>query len=238
MGAAALCGLVSISPSAAVVLQLTRDYLRTARRPGPGWGNPASRRTRVSTRIRNHETGMLKVNGAEGSPVEIAAAVFWRVGATAPALETVDDYPEFVRVPAKLWGRQVASGCLCDAQGCDEPSLRGNPTEINQEVTPEISSRVTGAGVTPLEATLTRLAYAPETAQAGLRVPEAKAVVAALHRAFEVAVGMVALAPDRLSRDDAVELDEERTAAVVSNLLVGHRSDRDPQPAVNSGFLY
>lgn len=237
LGVAALRGLVSVTPGEAVLLRLAGDYRGTTRRPGLWCVNPACRRTRVSTRIRNHETGMLKVNDADGNPIEIAAAVVWRVGDSARALLAVGDYREFVRVQAEACVRQVASGYPYDSRS-DAPSLRGNPGEINRELTAEISGRVTAAGVTVVEARLTRLAYAPEIAQAMLRVQQANAVVAARHRIVEGAVGMVELALDRLSRDAVVELDEERKATMVGNLLVVLCSDRDPQPVVNSGSIY
>jgi len=235
---ASLRGLLSLSPGEAVVLRLGGSYLGTVRRPGLRWVHPASRRTRVSTRIRNHETGMLKVNDADGNPIEIAAAVVWRVGDAARALLAVDDYAAYVRVQAEAAVRHVASGYAYDAGARDEPSLRGNATEVNQELSREVATRVTAAGVTVVEARLTRLAYAPEIAQAMLRVQQANAVVAARHRIVEGAVGMVELALDRLSEDAVVELDEERKATMVGNLLVVLCSDRDPQPVVNAGTLY
>jgi len=238
LGVVAFRGLISISPGEAAVLRLAGSYHGTVRQAGLSWVNPASRRTRLSTRIRNHETGMLKVNDADGNPIEIAAAVVWRVGEPARALLAVDDYAEFVRVQAEAAVRHVASGYPYDTRGRDDPSLRGNAAEINQELGREVASRVTAAGVTVVEARLTRLAYAPEIAQAMLRVQQANAVVAARHRIVEGAVGMVELALDRLSEDAVVELDEERKATMVGNLLVVLCSDRDPQPVVNSGTLY
>jgi regulator of protease activity HflC (stomatin/prohibitin superfamily) len=181
---------------------------------------------------------MLKVNDADGNPIEIAAAVVWRVGDAARALLAVDDYAAYVRVQAEASVRHVASGYPYDAGARDDPSLRSSPVEINRELSDEIASRVTAAGITVLEARLTRLAYAPEIAQAMLRVQQANAVVAARHRIVEGAVGMVELALDRLSADAVVELDEERKAAMVGNLLVVLCSDRDPQPVVNAGTLY
>ena len=238
LGGAAFRGILSLSPGEAAVIRLGGSYLGTVRRAGLSWVSPATRVTRISTRIRNHETGMLKVNDADGNPIEIAAAVVWRVGDTARALLAVDDYAEFVRIQAEAAVRHVASGYPYDARGRDDPSLRGNAAEINQELSREVATRVTAAGVTVVEARLTRLAYAPEIAQAMLRVQQANAVVAARHRIVEGAVGMVELALDRLSEDAVVELDEERKATMVGNLLVVLCSDRDPQPVVNSGTLY
>ncbi|HVA20898.1 MAG TPA: SPFH domain-containing protein [Candidatus Micrarchaeia archaeon] len=238
LSGAAFRGLLSISPGEAVVLRVAGSYLGTVRRPGLWWVHPASRRARVSTRIRSHETRMLKVNDAEGNPIEIAAAVVWRVGDAARALLAVDNYGEFIRVQAEAAVRHVASGYAYDTRGQDDPSLRGNPVEVNQELSAEIAVRVADAGVTVIEARLTRLAFAPEIAQAMLRVQQANAVVAARHRIVEGAVGMVELALDRLSRDAVIDLDEERKAAMAGNLLVVLCSDHDPQPVVNSGTLY
>lgn len=238
VSSAAFRGILSISPGEAVVLRLGGSYVGTVRRAGLWWAHPATHRSRLSTRFRNHETGMLKVNDADGNPIEIAAAVVWRVGEPARALLAVDDYAQFVRVQAEAAVRHVASGYAYDSRGRDDPSLRANPTEINQELSTEIAARVTTAGVMVIEARLTRLAYAPEIAQAMLRVQQANAVVAARHRIVEGAVGMVELALDRLSEDAVVELDEERKATMVGNLLVVLCSERDPQPVVNSGTLY
>ncbi len=235
---AGLRGLISVTPGEAVVLRLAGNYQGTVRRPGLWWVHPAARRDRVSTRIRNHETGMLKVNDGDGNPIEIAAAVVWVVEDTARALFAVDNYVEFVRVQAEAGVRHIASGYAYDTRGSDIPSLRENADEINEELSSEIAIRVTAAGVRVIESRLTRLAYAPEIAQAMLRVQQANAVVAARHRIVEGAVGMVELALDRLSADAVVELDEERKATMVGNLLVVLCSDHDLQPVVNAGSLY
>jgi regulator of protease activity HflC (stomatin/prohibitin superfamily) len=235
---ASLRGLLSVTPGEAVVLRLAGSYQGTVRQPGLWWVHPGARRDRVSTRIRNHETGMLKVNDGDGNPIEIAAAVVWRVEDTARALFAVDNYVEFVRVQAEASVRHIASGYAYDTRGSDIPSLRENAGEINEKLSSEIAARVTAAGVMVVESRLTRLAYAPEIAQAMLRVQQANAVVAARHRIVEGAVGMVELALDRLSADAVVELDEERKATMVGNLLVVLCSDHDPQPVVNAGSLY
>jgi regulator of protease activity HflC (stomatin/prohibitin superfamily) len=235
---ASLRGLISITPGEAVVLRLAVSYQGTVRRPGLWWVHPGARRDRVSTRIRNHETGMLKVNDGDGNPIEIAAAVVWVVEDTARALFAVDNYVEFVRVQAEAGVRHIASGYAYDTRGSEIPSLRENADEINEELSSEIAVRVTAAGVRVIESRLTRLAYAPEIAQAMLRVQQANAVVAARHRIVEGAVGMVELALDRLSADAVVELDEERKATMVGNLLVVLCSDHDLQPVVNAGSLY
>jgi hypothetical protein len=238
LGLAGLRGLISVTPGEAVVLRLAGSYQGTVRRSGLWWVHPAARRDRISTRIRNHETGMLKVNDGDGNPIEIAAAVVWVVEDTARALFAVDNYVEFVRVQAEAGVRHIASGYAYDTRGSDIPSLRENVDEINAELSAEIAARVTAAGVRIIESRLTRLAYAPEIAQAMLRLQQANAVVAARHRIVEGAVGMVELALDRLSADAIVELDEERKATMVGNLLVVLCSDHDLQPVVNAGSLY
>jgi regulator of protease activity HflC (stomatin/prohibitin superfamily) len=238
LAVAGLRGLISVTPGEAVVLRLAGSYQGTVRRPGLWWVHPGARRDRVSTRIRNHETGMLKVNDGDGNPIEIAAAVVWVVEDTARALFAVDNYVEFVRVQAEASVRHIASGYAYDTRGSDIPSLRENADQINEELSSEIAARVTAAGVRVIESRLTRLAYAPEIAQAMLRVQQANAVVAARHRIVEGAVGMVELALDRLSADAVVELDEERKATMVGNLLVVLCSDHDLQPVVNAGSLY
>jgi regulator of protease activity HflC (stomatin/prohibitin superfamily) len=238
LGIAGLRGLISVTPGEAVVLRLAGSYQDTVRQSGLWWVHPGTRRDRVSTRIRNHETGMLKVNDGDGNPIEIAAAVVWVAEDTARALFAVDNYVEFVRVQAEAGVRHIASGYSYDTRGSDIPSLRENADEINEELSSEIAARVTAAGVRVIESRLTRLAYAPEIAQAMLRVQQANAVVAARHRIVEGAVGMVELALDRLSADAVVELDEERKATMVGNLLVVLCSDHDLQPVVNAGSLY
>jgi regulator of protease activity HflC (stomatin/prohibitin superfamily) len=231
-------GLISVTPGEAVVLRLAGSYQGSVRRSGLWWVHPAARRDRLSTRIRNHETGMLKVNDGDGNPIEIAAAVVWVVDDTARALFAVDNYVEFVRVQAEAGVRHIASGYAYDTRSSETPSLRENAEEINEELSSEIAVRVVAAGVRVIESRLTRLAYAPEIAQAMLRVQQANAVVAARHRIVEGAVGMVELALDRLSADAVVELDEERKATMVGNLLVVLCSDHDLQPVVNAGSLY
>jgi regulator of protease activity HflC (stomatin/prohibitin superfamily) len=238
LGVVGVRGLISVSPGEAVVLRLAGSYQGTVRRPGLWWVHPAARRDRISTRIRNHETGMLKVNDGDGNPIEIAAAVVWVVEDTARALFAVDNYVEFVRVQAEAGVRHIASGYAYDTRGSEIPSLRENADEIDAELSSEIAVRVIAAGVRIIESRLTRLAYAPEIAQAMLRVQQANAVVAARHRIVEGAVGMVELALDRLSADAVVELDEERKATMVGNLLVVLCSDHDLQPVVNAGSLY
>ena len=239
-GIITLTGLTSITPGQARVVQLFGRYVGTARDPGLRWFNPFTRRRRVSTRIRNHETAVTKVNDADGNPIEIAAVVVWQVRDTARALYEVDDFVAFVNTQTETAVRHIATSYPYDAHG-DGPqtlSLRDNSDEITEQLSAEIAARVEAAGVHVIESRLTRLAYAAEIAQAMLRRQQANAIVAARTRIVEGAVGMVQLALDRLVENEVVELDEERKAAMVSNLLVVLCGDRDTQPVVNTGSLY
>jgi regulator of protease activity HflC (stomatin/prohibitin superfamily) len=195
-------------------------------------------RRKVSTRIRNHETDVLKVNDADGNPIEIAAVVVWQVADTARAVFEVDDFIEFVAIQTETAVRHIANSYPYDAHGDAQMSLRDNADEITGKLSAEIGARVQSAGVEVIESRITRLAYAPEIAHAMLQRQQASAVVAARQRIVEGAVGMVELALDRLAAHDVVELDEERKAAMVSNLLVVLCGDRSTQPIVNAGSLY
>jgi regulator of protease activity HflC (stomatin/prohibitin superfamily) len=231
-------GLTPVAPGQARVVQLFGRYVGTTRTSGLRWFNPLTRRRRVSTRIRNHETGATKVNDAEGNPIEIAAVVVWQVADTARAVYEVDDFIQFVNIQAETAVRHIATSYPYDARGEDRLSLRDNADEITAQLSAEISDRVAAAGVRVIESRLTRLAYAPEIAQAMLRRQQADAVVAARQRIVSGAVGMVRMALAQLDEQDVVELDEERKAAMVSNLLVVLCGDRDTQPVVNTGSLY
>ncbi len=233
-----LTGLTAVIPGQARVVQLFGRYVGTVREPGLRWFNPFTRRRRVSTRIRNHETAVTKVNDADGNPIEIAAVLVWQVADTARALYEVDDFIEFVNIQAETAVRHIATSYSYDSHGVDTLSLRDNANEITEKLSAEIAERVESAGVHIVESRLTRLAYAPEIAQAMLRRQQASAVVAARTTIVEGAVGMVRLALDRLDENNVVELDEERKAAMVSNLLVVLCGDRDTQPIVNTGSLY
>jgi hypothetical protein len=237
-GAFLLTGLTAVIPGQARVVQLFGRYVGTARQQGLRWFNPFTRRRRVSTRIRNHETAITKVNDADGNPIEIAAVLVWQVQDTARALYEVDDFIEFVNIQAETAVRHIATSYPYDSHGEGTLSLRDNAGEITEKLSAEIAERVESAGVHIVESRLTRLAYAPEIAQAMLRRQQASAVVAARKTIVEGAVGMVQLALDRLDENDVVELDEERKAAMVSNLLVVLCGDRDTQPIVNTGSLY
>lgn len=234
----AFYGLTSVVSGEARVVQLFGRYRGTIRLPGLHWVNPFARRRRVSTRVRNHETPIAKVNDAEGNPIEIAAVVVWQVRDTARAIYAVDDFTRFVATQTETAVRHTASSYPYDNRGTGKLSLRDNAEEITQRLSAEITERVLPAGVSIVESRLTRLSYAPEIAQAMLRQQQASAVVAARQRIVEGAVGMVELALERLEEREVVELDEERKAAMVSNLLVVLCSEQATQQVVNAGSLY
>ncbi|MFE5327383.1 SPFH domain-containing protein [Embleya sp. NPDC056575] len=233
-----LCGLTTVAPGEARVLQLFGHYKGTLRKDGLRWVNPFTDRTKVSTRIRNHETQTAKVNDNDGNPIEIAAVVVWQVEDTAQAKFEVDDFEEFVAIQTETAVRHIANSYPYDDHGQGGMSLRDNADEITGKLSAEIGARVASAGVSVVESRITRLAYAPEIAQAMLRRQQAGAVVAARQRIVEGAVGMVELALNRLEEGDLVELDDDRRAAMVSNLLVVLCSDQATQPVVNTGSLY
>ena len=231
-------GLTAVVTGQARVVQLFGRYRGTIRQSGLYWVNPFADRRRVSTRIRNHETPMAKVNDADGNPIEIAAVVVWQVQDTAQALYSVDAYVKFVATQTETAVRHIASSYPYTSGDSDVLSLRENADEITGRLSEEISARVQAAGVTIIESRLTRLSYAAEIAQAMLRQQQANAVVGARYRIVEGAVGMVQLALQRLEEEDVVELDEERKAAMVSNLLVVLCSEQATQQVVNTGSLY
>jgi regulator of protease activity HflC (stomatin/prohibitin superfamily) len=233
-----LRGLTQVAPGQARVVQLLGRYTGSIRRTGLRWVNPFTTRFRISTRIRNHQTEVTKVNDADGNPIEIAAVVVWQVSDTAKAVFEVDSFEDFVAIQAETAVRHIANSYPYDAHEDSQVSLRDSADEITRKLAEEIGARVASAGVTIVEARLSHLAYAPEIAQAMLRRQQANAVVAARQRIVEGAVGMVDLALTRLSEASIVDLDEERKAAMVSNLLVVLCADRDTQPVVNTGTLY
>jgi hypothetical protein len=237
-GLLVLGGLTTVAPGEAKVLQFFGRYTGTIREPGLRWVNPLTDRRRISTRIRNHESEILKVNDLDGNPIEIAAVVVWQVRDTARALFEVDSFVEFVHTQTETAIRHIATTYPYDGPADDELSLRGNADEITERLSAEIAVRVEAAGVHVVESRLTHLAYAPEIAGAMLQRQQAGAVVAARERIVEGAVGMVDLALSRLSEREIVDLDEERKAAMVSNLLVVLCGDRSTQPVVNAGSLY
>ncbi|MEV4456418.1 SPFH domain-containing protein [Microbispora sp. NPDC049633] len=232
-----LTGLTAVAPGEARVIQLLGRYVGTVRTPGLRLVAPFTQKRRVSTRIRNHETDIAKVNDADGNPIEMAAVVVWQVEDTAKAVFEVDDFVEFVAFQTETAVRHIAGSYPYDGHD-DTLSLRQNADEITGRLSAEIQARVASAGVKVIESRITRLAYAPEIAQAMLRRQQAGAVVAARQRIVDGAVGMVEAALARLDEHDVIELDEERKATMVSNLLVVLCGDRDVQPVVNTGSLY
>jgi SPFH domain / Band 7 family len=234
-----LKGLIIVAPGRAHVVQLFGKYKGTVREPGMQWVNPFSNRIQVSTRIRNLETAAAKVNDADGNPIEIAAVVVWQVQDTAQAVYSVDDYLKFVAIQAETAVRHIASSYPYDARGAEGVlSLRDNADEITVRLSSELTDRVQAAGVQVVETRLTRLSYAAEIAGAMLRQQQAAAVVGARAKIVEGAVGMVRLALQRLDEENVVDLDEERKAAMVSNLLVVLCSEQATQQVVNTGSLY
>ncbi|MBA3573900.1 MAG: SPFH domain-containing protein [Pseudonocardiales bacterium] len=238
VGFVVLRGLITIAPGEARVLQFFGRYIGTVRADGLRWVNPFASRRKVSTRVRNHETATSKVNDADGNPIEIAAVVVWRVEDTAQALFEVDNFVAFVETQTETAVRHIATSYPYDNHGAAGLSLRENADEITEKLSTEIAVRVRAAGVHVIESRLTHLAYAPEIAQAMLQRQQAGAVVAARERIVEGAVGMVEMALDKLAANQVVELDEERKATMVSNLLVVLCGDRSTQPVVNAGSLY
>src|ERR1700691_1083375 len=238
VGLVMLRGLTAVVPGQARVVQLFGQYRGTIRKSGLQWVNPFTDRIKVSTRIRNQESAQAKVNDADGNPIEIAAVVVWQVRDTANAVYSVDDYTKFVAIQTETAVRHIASSYPYDNRGSGALSLRDNAEEITGKLSAEIAIRVAPAGVHIIESRLTRLSYAPEIAQAMLRQQQASAVVGARYRIVEGAVGMVRLALQRLDEEGVVELDEERKAAMVSNLLVVLCSEQATQQVVNTGSLY
>ncbi|WP_397607393.1 SPFH domain-containing protein [Silanimonas sp.] len=236
------CGFFMVQPNNGVVLQLFGRYVGTARDSGLKWANPFYSKKPVSLRVRNFESSKLKVNDLEGSPIEIAAVVVWQVHDTAEAVFQVDDYENFVHVQSEAALRQMATSYPYDGHdgsGANtQIALRSHATEINQHLKEEIQERLGAAGVTVLEARISHLAYAPEIAQAMLQRQQAAAIIAARSRIVEGAVGMVHMALEQLDHAGKIQLDEERKAAMVSNLLVVLCSERGTQPVVNTGTLH
>jgi regulator of protease activity HflC (stomatin/prohibitin superfamily) len=230
--------LVIVQPGETRVVRFFGSYVGTLRRTGLSWILPLADRRKVSIRVRNFETNHLKVNDADGNPVEIAAIVVWQVADTSKALYAVDDYLNFVRVQAEAALRHVATTHPYDNPSDDGLSLRGSTDIVAGELAVEMAERVVIAGVEIVEVRISHLAYSSEIAQAMLRRQQANAVVAARTRIVEGAVGMVELALERLEEREIVNLDEERKAAMVSNLLVVLCSDQPASPVVNTGTLY
>jgi regulator of protease activity HflC (stomatin/prohibitin superfamily) len=231
-------GLFVVNPNEGKLLQFFGDYVGTVKTPGLRWANPLYSKKRVSLRVRNFESAKLKVNDHEGNPIEIAAVVVWRVVDTAEALFQVDDYQNFVKVQTEAAVRNLATSYSYDAHEEGQMSLRGNTLEVAEHLKKEIQDRLAKAGVEVMEARISHLAYAPEIAQAMLQRQQAGAIIAARSRIVEGAVGMVEMALDQLSRREILELDNERRAAMVSNLLVVLCGERATQPVINTGTIY
>jgi hypothetical protein len=233
-----LSGLFVVNPNEARVVQLFGDYVGTVKEDGLRWANPFYTKRSVMLRVRNFESAKLKVNDHDGNPIEIGAVVVWKVVDTAEACFEVDNYEHYVNVQTEAAIRTLASHYPYDAHIEGDFSLRGSADEVAARLKTEIQERLEKAGVRVIEARLSHLAYAPEIASAMLRRQQAGAIIAARQRIVEGAVGMVEQALDLLQRSDKVKLDEERKAAMVSNLLVVLCADREAQPVVNTGSIY
>jgi regulator of protease activity HflC (stomatin/prohibitin superfamily) len=233
-----LKGLFQVAPNEAQVMQLFGKYAGSVREEGLRWTNPFFAKRRLSLRVRNFESGKLKVNDNDGNPIEIAAVVVWQVIDTAEAVFRVEDYEYFVHIQSESALRQMAQSYPYDAHDDGQPSLRSHGEVINNHLRDEIQARLEQAGVQVIEARISHLAYAQEIAQAMLQRQQAGAIIAARTRIVEGAVSMVEMALDQLSRRGVVELDEERKAAMVSNLLVVLCGERGTQAVVNTGTLY
>jgi regulator of protease activity HflC (stomatin/prohibitin superfamily) len=233
-----LVGLFMVQPNQARVLQLFGGYAGSVKVPGLRWANPFYTKRPISLRVRNFESNRLKVNDLDGNPIEIAAVVVWKVVDSAEAVFVVDDYENYVKVQTEAAVRILAMSYPYDAHDEQQKSLRGSPAEISDHLRSEIEARLQKAGVQVIEARISHLAYAPEIAQAMLRRQQASAVIAARQKIVDGSVGMVEMALERLSRQKIVELDEERKAAMVSNLLVVLCSETATQPVVNAGTLH
>jgi hypothetical protein len=231
-------GLTVVNPNQAKVITLFGVYKGSIKQPGFWWVNPLTTRKKVSLRVRNFESGKLKVNDRDGNPVEIAAVVVWRIVETFEAVFNVDDYEHFVHVQSEAAVRILATTYPYDAHEEGQVSLRHLVGEIAERLRHEIQDRLSQAGIEVIEARISHLAYAPEIAGAMLRRQQASAVVAARQKIVEGAVGMVEMALEEISRKHVVELDEERKATMVSNLLVVLCSERGVEPVVNTGSLY
>ena len=231
-------GFFMVHPNQARVLQLFGAYAGTARESGLRWANPFYSKRAVSTRVRNFESGKLKVNDSRGSPIEIAAVVVWKVIDTAEAIFEVDDYEEFVHIQTESALRNMTTTYPYEPHEGDGMALRSNPVEIAQALREEIQDRLEEAGVNVIEARISHLAYAPEIAHAMLRRQQASAVIAARTQIVAGAVGMVRMALEQLKEEQVVNLDEERKAALVGNLLTVLCSEEGTQPVLNTGSLY
>ena len=231
-------GFYMVEPNQAAVLTLFGKYVGTVREQGLRFSNPFYANRKVSLRVRNFESGRLKVNELNGSPIEIAAVIVWKVVDSAEATFNVDDYESFVQIQSEAALRSMATRYPYDQQVEDEISLRSHAQEISEHLKQQLDERLTTAGVDVIEARISHLAYASEIAQAMLQRQQADAVVAARRRIVDGAVGMVEMALKDLKEQGIVDLDEERQAQMVTNLLVVLCSDRATQPVINTGSIY
>jgi regulator of protease activity HflC (stomatin/prohibitin superfamily) len=236
--AACLLGLFMVQPNQGRVLMLFGSYVGTVKEPGLRWTIPFFMRKNISLRLRNFESSRIKVNDAHGNPIEIATVVVWSVKDTYDATFEVDDYAMFVNIQSEAALRNMSSRYPYDQQDSDETALRSDPETVSEALRVEIQERLNKAGVKIHEARISHLAYAPEIASAMLQRQQASAIIAARQKIVDGAVGMVDMALTQLSQREIVELDEERKAAMVSNLLVVLCSERNTQPVVNAGSLY
>jgi regulator of protease activity HflC (stomatin/prohibitin superfamily) len=234
----ALLGFFTVAPNESKVLQFFGRYVGTVHDAGPRWANPFYSKKAVSLRVRNFESSKLKVNDLDGNPIEIAAVVVWQVVDTAEALFKVNDYVDFVHIQSESALRQMAQSYSYDTHSAGGVSLRSHGTEVSDHLQREIQERLSAAGVNVIEARITHLAYAPEIAQAMLQRQQAGAIIAARTLIVEGAVSMVEMALEQLAKRGVVHLDEERKAAMVSNLLVVLCGERGTQPIVNTGTIY
>ncbi|NIJ68685.1 SPFH domain-containing protein [Xanthomonas sp. 60] len=234
----ALAGLYTVQPNQAAVLSLFGKYVGTVKDNGLRWNNPFFAKRRVSQRVRNFESGKLKVNELDGSPIEIAAVIVWQVVDASEAVYNVDDYESFVAIQSESALRAMATSYPYDQHEDGQLALRSHASEISQHLKNELAERLADAGVQIIDARISHLAYAAEIAQAMLQRQQANAVIAARTRIVAGAVGMVEMALAELQKNGVVQLDEERKAHMVSNLLTVLCSDRGTQPVVNTGSLY
>jgi len=231
-------GFFTVNPNEGRVLQFFGSYIGTVRDPGLRWANPLYTKKRVSLRVRNFETSKLKVNDNRGNPIEIATVVVWKVIDTAEAVFEVDDYINYVHVQSEAAVRNLATNYPYDAFEENEVSLVGHLPEISEHLKKENQDRLAKAGIEIIESRISHLAYSPEIAQAMLRRQQATAIIAARRKIVEGAVGMVEHALDELATKEILELDEERKASMVSNLLVVLCSESETKPVINTGSLY
>jgi regulator of protease activity HflC (stomatin/prohibitin superfamily) len=234
----ALPGFYMVEPNQAAVLGLFGKYIGTVKDSGLRWNNPFFSKRKLSLRVRNFESSKLKVNDLEGNPIEIAAVVVWQVVDSAEAVFNVDDFESFVHIQSEAALRAMATSYPYDQHEDGKVSLRSHAAEISKHLTEEIQERLAAAGIRVVEARISHLAYAPEIAQAMLQRQQATAIIAARTRIVEGAVSMVEMALAELSKRNVVELDPERRAAMVSNLLVVLCGERGTQPVVNAGSIY